>query len=631
MSQGFSTTSFTSTANASAQTYDKYDLWLDAQGLLQWDGEGAQNSTQTLDLQPPQQDVGQNPNEIPSALGRFFTQSDFSHGSGQPFFHRRSSDVAKVYHLEGFNISKPGILEHLNAVNLNGAALTGGRVTQAGNSFFVADGTTIRRYADITAASTADSPHVAEAATTVRDLTAEGARVFAALGTNGIHVRSSAGTWTHHNDAQAILVRYVKQRIMAASATAMYQITASGAAPTPLLTLAEGWTFTDIGENGPYIYATAVNEAAGLSTVHHFGLDSSLALQHTGSTPLPDNDLAYSFKGYLGMVFIGCGRKNAAGGKDALWYRAEPSEAGFLNYALIQDSEGAGTRDLSVRAMATYGRRILAGWTLGQDSPFGEREGLALYDPALDAFVHHLASSTSTTTPDPVLGVAVFGGRIVFTTADGVYYEDTTKRVSEATMVTSISNWNNAGLKDHDQTAINHKSLPATSSVDVQYTTVDPEDGVWAAAGTSSTANSNGETFKHPGVKSQQFALRIISHSTQSRSDAPEIESFSTRANPTLASAEYQLVRTVKIFDEDRSGISSTKALVRQDPQTVRDFIRGRAHSWCQLYEADDATGYTVRLVKFQELDMHSYRDADGNSRTDGYFLVLVFEGTRNA
>ena len=47
--------------------------------------------------------------------------------------------------------------------------------------------------------------------------------------------------------------------------------TASGATTgMDKFTLPEGWTFTDLGENGPYVYATAIDATSGQSKVFSF-------------------------------------------------------------------------------------------------------------------------------------------------------------------------------------------------------------------------------------------------------------------------------------------------------------------------------------------------------------------------
>lgn len=608
--------------------YTSHDAYLDDTPLNFYAGQDAAKRTDTIQLAPPQTDVRNNPNEMPSALGRFFAQGDFSHGAGQPYFHYDSSDQAKFLHSEGFDISEPGLLRHLSAVlTADGGALTAGssgRSAQSQGQLFVADGNEIRVYDPITGTVATEDPHDGEAATAVRDLVAEGDQVYAALGTNGIHVRDAAGTWSHYSDAQAILVSFLKDRLIAASARNFYEITGSGAAPAAKLTLKEGWTFTDLGENGPYIYAPAIDEDSGLSKVHHFGLDNSLNVAVQGSTWLPNNELCYSFKGYLGIVFLGCGRVNDSGGKDALVYRAEPDADGFLSISLVQESEGAGSRDLATRGFATKGRSVLFGWTLGSSSPYGVREGLAKYDPALASFVTHLSSSTDTATPDPILSCGVFEGRVYFVTIDGVYYEDTSKRVASAYLITSVATFQTPQLKNWDESEVSTKALPATSSVAVQYSLDHPEEGIWSLAGTHQTTDETVATFRHANTESARLAVKLVSTSTSGQTNAPEIEGFSVRMNPTVESIEYRLLRTIRLSGVIAKGMRGEKK--HYNPRAVRDELRGAMFSWFDWHEVD--ASYNVRLVQMSEIKSTvNYSQTNGDPRKEEYIVTVVLEG----
>lgn len=627
--QGVATMSATALTLSDIPTqpdYTKFDCYINQIGLQHYTGEGSRNATSTLPLDLTRQDVGNNPNEMPSALGRQFAQGDWSHGSGQGYFDKQTSDQAKFLYSEGFDISDIGLLKHLHQTLLNsmGALTAGssGRSCQAGGNFFVADGTNVKVFNPITGAATTENPNLAEGNVTVEDLTTEGDQVYAALGVNGIHVRSAAGVWSHYSDAQAIRVAYVKDRLCAATARNFYEITASGAAPSPKLTLKTGWTFTDIGENGQYVYAPAilVSGSSGLSRIYHFGLDSSLNFVVQGSTPLPDNELCYSFRGYLGEVFLGCGRMNSSGGKDALLYKAVPSDTGFLPIELVMDSKGAGSRDLATRGMATYGRKILLGWTLGSSSPYGVREGLAIYDPALNSFSHHLSSSTSTSTPDPVLSVQVYGGRIVFVTIDGVYYEDITKYVSTATFISSISNFNNAGLKNWDQSDITTRALPSTSQVSMDYTTVHPDAATWSNAGIHSSGTKS--TFSHPNVESATLAVRLVSSAATGQASAPEIQAFSVRTNPT-AEPSYRLERTLHFTS--RKAKSHRGQPYFENPRTARDTLRSLYLNSFAYHEAD--ASYAVRLVEMQEVKRAKYKSTQGNPEDEEYIVQIALEG----
>lgn len=616
--------------------YHRYSAYIGTQGLINasavgW-GEASQNTLSTLPLDPPRQDVGNQPNEMPSALGRDFAYNDFSHGQGQGFLHKRSSDPSKVLYLEGFDISEIGMLTHLRAVTKNAAVFSGatGKMAKAGGYTFVTNGTSLLRFDDITGAATTINPHNAEAATTVYDITAEGANIYAALGANGIHISSDFGaTWTHHNDAQAILIAFLKDRIIATTDRLLYEITGSGVAPPVKTTLKTGWTFTDLGETGEFVYASSIYESGGQSRIFHYGLDSSLNFIEQGSSNLPNDDLCYSITGYLGMVLLGCGRVNNSGGKDALLYKAVPADGGFLPIELVADSEGAGSRDLAVRAIATKGRRFLLGWSLGVDSPYGQRQGLAIYDPALDAFANHLSSSTTTLTPSPILAVEIFEGRIVFTAADGIFYEDLTKFVATATLITSTGDFNNPGPKNWDRTRLAHKALPNGASVQMQYSLRRPEEGVWSAIGTSSVPGETEELFRHSNIESPRWTLKVISTATSAQAEAPEIESFATRSNQSVDEAEYRIVRTFAIADR----LTLNLREVRMTPREVRDIIEAKYREWFDYFEADYPNGFYVRLSDYQivEPDDTKYQLASGDKPDDFYLCTVVLEGTRNA
>lgn len=629
MGQGFSSTSTSAAASVTTRDYTSHDAYLGTTPIHFYEGEGAEKRTETIPLQPPQTDVRNNPNEMPSNLGRYFAQGDFSHGAGQPYFHYESSDQAKFLHSEGFDISEPGLLRHLNAVlAADGGALTAGstgRSTQCQGKLFVADGTSVLVYDPITGTVATEDPDAGEGGSpVVQDLTTEGDQIYAALGANGIHVRNAAGTWSHYSDAQAILVGWLKDRLVAATARNFYEITASGAAPAAKLTLKEGWTFTDLGENGPYIYAPAIDEDSGLSKIHHFGLDNTLAVAVQGSTWLPNNELCYGFKGYLGVVFLGCGRVNSDGGKDALLYKAVPDGDGFLPLELIQDSEGAGSRDLAVRGMATQGRNVLFGWTLGADSPFGVREGLGRYDPALDAFSTHLASSTSTASPDPVLSCGVFEGRVFFVTIDGVWYEDVTNKVAQAELISSIATFQNAGLKKWDESELSTKELPATASVDLQYTTTHPEEDVWSLAGVHSTTDETTARFRHANTESSRLTVKLVSNATSGQTLAPEIESYNVRVNPTVDNIEYRLIRTLHLTGKHAKG--QRGQLKYYDPRDERDNLRAQMYDFFDWHEPD--ASYNVRLVQMSEIKtVTNYSVTNGESRKEEYVVVVVMDG----
>lgn len=638
MSGGFSATSSSAATLNTTRDYTAYSAYLNDQGFLLFEGEGSQNSVASIEVEVPQTDTRQNPNELPDALGKHYAGGDFSHGSGQLTLHKASSDPAKYLYSEGFDISKPGVITHLNEMALNamGALTAGssGRSCQAQGMVFVVDGTNVKVFDPIDGAATSRNPHAGEGAVAVQDLTSEGDRVYAALGVNGIHYSDDAGaTWSHHGDTPGgvgyIRCAWVKDRLCATSDRNFYEITAGGAAPTGKQPLRTGWTYTDIAETGEYVYASAIAANAGLSRIYHFGLDDALAFGVFGSSNLPDGDLCYSLKGYLGLVLMGCGRKNDEGGKDALLYKAVPSDTGFLPPDLVMDSEGAGALDLAVRAIGTHGRKFLVGWSLGDDADFGPREGMAIYDPAFDSFANHHFYDT-VADPDPLLSILAYEGMHVWVSAKGVFYENMAMKVDTAYMIPSTGNWNSPQLKNWDQTQLSTKALPSTSSIDVQYTQTAPEEGQWSAAGTHDIPGATEATFSHPNLVSADFSLKLISYATASQADAPEIKTFSVRSNPTAEATPYRITATVRLADRDRLG--ETGEEIRQEPVEVKEFIEGLHLTWFDWYTADVPDGYHVRLKNFSIIEPMEpiFSTVTGNPYDEFYVVVMQMEGTRN-
>lgn len=623
----FATPTITS---ADTRDYARYSAYLDDQPLIKYFGEGSQNSIGAIPLEPPRTDTLANSAEMPSALGREFAQTDWSHGQGQNYFHKRSSDTAKALYLEGFDTSEIGLLRHLrDTVESTTTTVAGsGKTVKHGGYIFIADGTAIRRYSDITGARTNIDPQAGEAATTVSDLASDGTNLYAALGTNGIHISTDDGTtWTHHSDAQAILIAFVKERLVAATARLLYVITAAGAAPSPTTSLRSGWTFTDIGESGEKVYASCIYDNGGKSRIYHYGLDSSLNFIEQGSSVLPDDDLCYSVTGYLGMVLLGCGRKNSAGGRDALLYKAIPSEGGYLPIELVAESEGAGATDLSVKHITTYGRKFLCSWSLGSAANFGSRTGIAVYDPALDSFSNHLSINVGGTA-EAVLSIETYKGRIILSSAGGVFYEDLIRYKASAFIITSTADFNNAGPKSWDRTRLSYKALPNGASIAAQYSIRRPEENVWSAISSATIPGSTEATFTHANLESPRWTLKIISTSIADQTSAPEIEGFATRSSQTTSEPEYRIVRTFILADK----LSVGKFGVSFEVRKVRDFIENRYRETFDYFEADYPNGFYVRLSNYSvvEPDDTVYQLSDGTRPDDLYLVTVVLEGVRN-
>lgn len=615
------------TVDIGTRSFADYDAYLGEQGLLFFTGQEAVKVTETKALEPTRQDVGNRPFEIRPESGHFFGQGEFQGGQGQRWAHRQGADDTAYLYSEGFDITDPGKLKHLKQVTTHAVSLTGSRrLAVIGGALFIANGNNLSRLSSLTAAATTEDPHAGEAATAVEDVAGTGTIGYIALGTNGIHQRDAAGTYTHYSDVQATRLMYYREtRLIATDGRNLYEITAGGAAPAAIITLPTGWEFTDLTDEGRFIYASAVSTGKNQSRIYIFGLKSDASgIENKGWSIVPDGELVYSVKGHLGNVYLGYGKVNNDGGKDPGLYRGVIDDKGFIGLDKIAEGKGAGTRDLAVRAMASDGRFLLLGWTLGTGSAFGSREGMAQFDPARGSFSHHHFSALEPATPDPPLGMTVFEGKHVWTSVDGLFYDAAT--YADAYLISSMANWNNAGLKSWDLFEIAHKALPTGSSVEVQYTNEEAEENIFVSVGTSQIPFGKGETFRvTEELAARQLAIKLVSTPTDDNTEAPEIESFSVRAFPTVQTPEYRLQRTVQIFSRDRKEPNGRQVL--QNPRSVRDFIRGQYQKFFTWWEAD--ARYTVRLTGWREIVPASpdYETTTGESAEEAYFVILELEG----
>lgn len=629
-----------------APNFSEVDAKLGDYELFYYKGE--RRRTSALKLRPTRQDTGQNANQLRPEYGDYFSQNRFLGGQEQEYFHTQLSEEDRIYYSEGIDFSDGRVrpLYRVQPINLVGsggfsAVAGGGRLTIADDKLFViADLAAIRRMTTLGGATTDENPHAADGTTDIYDITARGNEVFAALGANGIHRRDpTAGTWAHWQPdgatdltiGDARLVQFVKDRIMAAGTGGreMFEVV-NDSTPSVIVTLPTGWVFTDIGESGQFIYATAESVGAGLSRVHVFGLNSAgTAIEHKGSTPMATDQFARSIEGYLDAVFVGAGKRNQDGGFDPVFWIGTPSENGLLKMAKIAEGKGAGALDLSVRAIHPDGEQVFCSWALGDDSPYGKRTGIAVYDLARGAFFHHM--SVGGATARSPRAITRFKGHLLHI-PELIYWEDPNQGWrngfpgEDVYLVTSIADWGAAGLKVWDLYDLRHKSLGVGASIDIYYTIDHPRENNWTLLGTSDTDGDEGATFRETDIISRQLSLKIVLLlDDPTRPEPAELESFSVRSVPTTEVNEFTLERYVRLIHHDRKDSGGPERWI--DPDTRNGELRALLRTWATLYEEDGT--WDVWIDDFSEvIPGEPLRNVDNVDVTDdSYILKLTMIG----
>lgn len=604
--------------------FSRFSAYIDDLGVVYLSGRGKESST--LPVEPPRADTGSSEFETRPDFGNFFSQGDFSGGGLQREYHRPTADKERFWESEGFDISKPGLLQHLNSVTqVDPITFTAPLYLEEADGLpFLAQGTSVYvGSGSFPGTWSAEDPSGSESAATVLDLTSRGDEVFAALGAAGVHIRSSAGVWDHYQpDAATDLdtgtttkVAWLKDRlfVVGASGRSLYEVVADST-PTAVETLPESWTFEGLFEVGPFVYATAVSLTSGLSRIHAFGLnDAGSAIEKKASTAMPKGDLAYSGIGYLGRAFVGGGRQNESDGLDPFLYEAIPADNGSLQLLLISADEGPSTSDLSVRCFASLRESIVFGWSRSTG-----RVGLGSYNLARNAFTQDLRDNTASSTVR-VVDVIRYRGRMLFTTESGFFFEALDSPVPSATLITSAADWNNAGLKDWSLFQVKHDPLVINTSVTLEYTKRDPEFEEWEPALTSDLPGSSGSDAFLQDVKSRTLSVRLTS--TASGSNQPMLRSFSVRSTPAPEQTEWTLVRTVRVVDRDRKDRRAEP--VKRDPRAYRDVLHGLAYTWVTLYEPGATWIGYVQSVKEAEPAEAPASETRGAREAETFYVEL--------
>jgi len=632
--------------------FTKYHASLGSIDVIYHEGEGASHRTQALPHKPPKTDTGQNPNEDLPEYGDFFAQGDFSGGMGQALYHWPKSDETRFYAGDGLEITEDGIAKCATTAltDTDIGSGSGARILEiADGELFLAFDAVFKRTTDL--ATWTDDDPVAGTGVNIGDSTSEGSRLYACVGVDGVHLRSAAGTWapyqpdgaTNLTAGTVTKLLWAKDRLFAVGGTnsrSFYEVT-TDSTPTALRTLPEGWAFQKPFELGPYIYVPAVASDGQQSRIYRFGLNAAAsAIEEKGYTEMPRGTLIYVGIGHLGLAFLGGGRRTTQGGFDPVFYQAFPDAEGDLTFALIAKGSGSGTQSLYVQAMATIGERVYLGWSLASGSPFGARDGIAYYDPARAAFVLSTYRSAGGTNRR-VLDVIGFDNKIVWTTTQDLYFDNpedngpggNTGNYNTGTLITSIADRHNAGLKVWDRFEWSFKTISFDETVACYYSTKHPKENTWTLVGTGSTGKTKEVVLTTP-VESEKLALKfVLTPSTGGGIVNTELHSYTVRSNPTVATKQFVLERTVRVAHRDRKdGPSGTAPVVYNNtPDSVKDSIEDLLDDWITLTEQDKTYRVQVKSFETNKVAHPEFSQTQGNPRKNVYLIRLLMVGNRTA
>ena len=628
------------TATSGTRDFTKYDAYLDTQGLVFATGEGMQGQTQTKEQRPVRQDTGTNPWETRPESGDIFSQGDFINGMGQTYFHRQNRDEAKYLWSRGIDITNGTLKLHRAWAESDSAREYQYFTVAEGTLFGTNQGSAVYSTSDLTTWST-DTP---TAMTAWGGLTNNGHQVFVGgrdAGLNGFIYRKSGGTWTAYYGSVAStypqVLHWTKDRLIWWDATGnrLYEQTASGTANATLrATYQTGTTCKGIFTAGAYIYV--IMTTTDRTIIFHYGLstDATPILQAKGYTEFPSGVEIHSGVGYVGQVYLGGSIREFANTKRCVFYSATPDDSGHLHYLKVAEGFNGNTAsspELQVTAMTASEDKVYMSWPThaNADALNGTNTAVGCYDIARGSF--SLLPSVVASAATSADAIAVFKGRVVFghDATNKAYATSSTVYTTSGTFITSIADWNNAGQKVWDRVEWATKPLPDGATVQGYYTTKHPDQNDWTLFATQNTLNSESLNTTLSSVQGRIFALKFVLNRSTATTTTPELLNYSARSYPKPSTTEWRLTRYVRIMDLDARDGGGEE--IRQNPETVREWLLNKANEPVTWYEAGSTWSVLVKEIGDIEPGLSVYSQTSGDTIRDVFVMRLVMEGTRTA
>lgn len=406
-------------------------------------------------------------------------QESWHFGAGQEWRDALDSDPQRFYTSKGIDVWDKFKLTLLKTTELKRAsANTNLKVLLVGDHFYIADGQQVHWTTDPTVASptfTSSVIHAGEAATTVNDITSDGARVFAALGANGVHQSTKgAATSTALSAYTAELIEYANGRLIAANNDELVEVNRDGTTTTLFNHTNDDFQWLAIEGSPSAIYAAGFvgekSEVYGMQVAAATGALEAPVF----AMDLPDGEVISQLAYYGGVMLIGSNKGLRVADIGAKQIGDDIS----LTYGPLIEIP-------NVRAFEPQGEYV---W-FNYDNYDGVSTGVGRVN--LSRFTEPLVPAYATdlmaTTQGSVLSIATFSDRRYFAVSAVGFYGETADFEPTGTI-------NSGKIRhgtDEDKIAVTidyrHDSLAGTVALELIL-----DDGTEIPAAVGSTANSLG-------------------------------------------------------------------------------------------------------------------------------------------
>lgn len=529
-------------------------------------------------------------------------QDDWSHGAGQTYYDRPTSDRARFRISKGVDVlSTPHQITLLpDTTQKRASVATNLQLVVAGSYLYLADASQVYSTTDLTTWSSRDV-HDGEGAQSVKAIATDGNTVFAALGSNGIHSGAAGSDFAHYSDLSATLVAYVKGRLMAANGNAIYNVTASGAAPSALFTHPNtGFTWVGFAEGPGAIYAAGYGGDKSLiyrTSIKADGTALDIPV-HAGS--LFDGEIIRTIEGLGEFLLVGT---------DKGWRLLVLDDSGNVTSRsdLIPTSSAVlcfETQDHFVWYGLTNYDTVSTG--LGKADPGVFTKGI---NPAF-------ASDLMVTGQGAVLSVVTFSSMRVFAVSGLGVYQESTDKVAQGTLEPGLTTYGISQQKvamfldvRHDQLAGSYAAWLST------------DRGTFERVGMNTTAGTiTSGAFPAGQRRGNVFETRLeLNRSSVDTTTGPTVTQLTLMSNPVIDSGEYitapLLIALSYTVDEGD---------VPRDPAADMTFIRNLRADRNVVNWQHGSQLYPVTVEEFRFLGYRLVVDDDGAIVPEGTCLVKM-------
>lgn len=453
------------------------------------------------------------------------SQAIWHHGAGQDFWDQNDSDRDMFRTSKGVNVwpsatdqsAQNRVRLQNDTRSIRSSSNTNLALLAVGAYLYMIDGTEVYSSTNPTVASptwTAANINIAEGARTVTSITTDGNRVWAAVGTNGIHYTALGATSATHLSAFAAkLVAYANGRLLAANGPALAEISYDGATTTTLKThpvASFSWTAIADAPNGIYAAGNLGDRAEiyfiGLKADHSLDAPIYAATLPTGETI---NDMTF----YNGIMILAT----------SVGLRlATITDADGLSYGPAIKISGGATGHLEPQAEFVW-----FGWTNFDATSSGlGRASLATFTTS--ALVPAYASDLMATAQGSVLSIATFSNKRYFAVSAVGIFAEFSDLVASGYFYTGWINFSTGERKVAISVDMRHE--PLAGSVLVEIT---KEDNTVTNVGTSSTTGSLSpdDPLSTSSISSEAFELKFtLSRSSSDHTTGPTLRRWTFRA-----------------------------------------------------------------------------------------------------